>query len=220
MGQPVAWSYSRLNSFETCPRKYYRISVQKSVKEKPNEKTDYGTQVHESFARYLTKGTPLPLALRHHQKMLDSFKQQAGEHVIEQKAALNARFEPTGYFDNDVWVRIISDLTILNGKRALTIDWKTGKMSDDFTQLRLVGAVLFQLAPELEHVSMAYVWLQNRKTTSDHMTRTEALETWRQFIPRVKRYQEAHDSGDFPARQNALCRFCPDTSCPFNDAKR
>ena len=216
----VPWSYSRLNAYETCPKKYFHVNVQKSAREKPNEKTDYGTMVHQAFATYLTKGTMLPLSLRHHQKMLEALRAQPGEHVVEQKAALNNQFAPTGYFDEDVWVRVISDLTILQKRRALTIDWKTGKMSEDFTQLRLVGAVLFQLAPELDVVRMSYVWTQNRQITSRQMDRAAAMETWREFLPRVKRYQAAHEATDFPARQNPFCKYCPVTSCPYNDANR
>lgn len=218
---PEAFSYSRLKSLEDCPRKFHELSILKSVKEEPNENTDYGTEVHLAFANRLKKGTPLPLHLRHHEKLLASLAAAPGEHIVEQKVAINANYEPTGWFDKDVYCRVISDLTIINGSRAAMFDWKTGKMSDDFSQLRLAGAVIFLLAPELEQIDLAYVWLKNKQVTKERMLRGDCQTVWADLMPRLARYQAAFDQKSFPPRPNYLCKgWCPVKTCQYWEAKK
>jgi hypothetical protein len=214
------FSYSRLTGFEACPKKFYHLNVAKTVKEAPNEKTDYGTKVHEAFAKYLTKGTALPLAMRQYRAMLDLIKQQPGEHVVEQKVAINADYAPTGWFDADVYCRVISDLTILHGQKAAMFDWKTGRPYDDFTQLRLAGAVLFLLAPEIEEIILSFVWLQNKTVTKDRMTKADGQQVWVNLAPRIQRYQNAHHLQAFPATPGVHCKWCPLKSCPHNESRR
>lgn len=216
----AAFSYSRLEGYETCPRKFFKLSVEKSIKEKQNDKTDYGTEVHLAFANYIKSGKALPLHLRQHKPMLEQLRNAPGEKVVEQQVAINAAYAPTGWFDKDVYCRVISDLTILNGPKAAMFDWKTGKMKDDFTQLRLAGAVMFLLAEELEHISLHYVWTKDKKITTDKLTRDEMPGVWADLAPRIERYQIAHQQQAWPAKSGIHCRWCPDVSCPFNQSKK
>lgn len=219
MSKLTAWSYSRLTGYETCPKKYYALSVAKTVKEKPSEHTDYGTQVHDSFAKYVGKGVPLPLALRQHKPLLDRFIAAPGEKLVEQKLALNSQFAATGWFDSDVYVRIINDLSILNGSVGILVDYKTGIPYDDFTQLRIAGAVMFLLAPELEKLVLTYLWLKNKTQTTDRLSRKEMPGVWASLMPRLKRYQAAHDKQEFPAVPGGHCRWCPVKTCPHNESR-
>ena len=50
----TAWSYSSLNTFKQCPKKYYHLKVVKDIKDKGNDATIYGQEVHtaaEEFVR-------------------------------------------------------------------------------------------------------------------------------------------------------------------------
>lgn len=219
MTKPVAFSYSRLSSYETCPKKFHAISVAKTIVDAGNEHTEYGQDVHTAFAAYIKKGKPLPMHLQQYTKYLAPIKASPGEHIVEQKLAINADYEPTGWFDKDVYCRVISDLTTINGPNAVMWDWKTGKPSTDFSQLRLSAAVTFLLAP-VEKITMAYLWLKNKTITSDTIHRSEAPEVWSSLAPRLARYQAAHEKQEFPARPSYLCRYCPVTSCPYNEVKK
>jgi hypothetical protein len=216
----TAFSYSRLNAYEECPKKYYAVSVAKSVKEPETEHTSYGTEVHLAFAEYFKKGKPLPLHMTQYTKYLAAIKQYPGTFITEQKLAINANYEPTGWFDSDVYCRIISDLTILNGDSAVMWDWKTGKIKDDFTQLRLAGAVMFLLVPELKRIVLAYFWLKNKQITKEVMTRDEMPDVWSKLLPRIQRYQDAHAALAFPPKPSWLCGFCPLNSCPHWEPRK
>lgn len=214
-----AFSYSRLDNYESCPKKYFKISVEKSVKDPPNEHTTYGTDLHLAFAEYLKTGKPLPLHLRQWMKTLATIKASPGEKIIEQKIAINANYEPTDWFAKDVYCRVISDLTILNGAQGILWDWKTGKMKEDFSQLKLAGAVMFLLAEELEEVQLCYLWTKDKKVTKEKLTRDEMPTVWADLLPRIERYQNAHAQNIFEARPGFHCRYCPVKTCPHNEKK-
>lgn len=217
MSKLVAISYSRLNSYEECPRKFDALSVSKTVKETPSEQTNYGTEVHLAFAEYFKSGKPLPLHLQQYQKYLTAIKQFPGTFIVEQKLAINAQYEATGWFDADVYCRIISDLTILNGDSGVTFDWKTGKVKPGFDQLRLSSAVLFLLVPELKRITHAYFWLKEKKATRETMHREEMPQVWTDLMPLIARYQQAHADKYFPPRPNYLCKkYCPVKTCQYN----
>lgn len=215
MSKLTAFSYSRLTSYETCAKKYHAISVAKTVKEPESEHTTWGTDVHLAFANYMKKGTPLPLQMKQYEKYLKAIKAYPGTFIVEQKLAINAAYEPTGWFDNDVYCRIISDLTILHGSTGIMWDYKTGKPSSDFTQLRLAAAVMFLLVPELQKIVMAFFWTKNKTITKEIMTREEMPGVWSSLLPRIQRYMDAHVAQDFPAKPGFLCKYCPLTTCPY-----
>lgn len=220
MARPVPVSYSRLTQMETCPRKFHAINIAKSVKEEPNEITEYGTQVHLAFADYFKKGKPLPLHMVQYQKYLEAIKKAPGSFLVEQKLAVTGDFAGTGWFDEDVYLRVISDLTIMNGPKCVTWDWKTGRMYDDFTQLKLTGVVMFMLAPELEEITLAYLWTKSKQITKDKMVRADIPAAWAIFAPRLQRYQEAFDRQEFPPKPNKYCRGCPVTSCQYWEKRK
>ena len=224
MSKPVAFSYSRLDSYETCPKKYWEISVSKRVKDAGNEFTEYGNLVHKAFAAYFLKNASLPMQISQHQKILSPIKGAPGAKYVEQKLALNANYEGTDWFAKDAYVRVISDLTIINGERGVLFDWKTGKQKDDFTQLRLAGAVVFLLDQDVQTLDLVYYWTKTKTFTRDRergpLTREQMPEVFNELAPRLQRYQDAHAKQDFPARPNWTCKFCPVTSCPYWEKRK
>lgn len=220
MNNLVAFSYSRLSGYESCPKKFHAISVAKSVKEELSDQTTYGTELHLAFKNFFKQGKSLPLHMKQYEKYLTLIKTATGEFITEQQLAINANYEATGWFDKDVYCRIISDLTILNGKSAIMWDWKTGKLQKDFTQLRLAGAVMFLLVPELEKITLAYFWTKTKEITREVMTRDEMPGVWTALLPRIQRYQDAHHAQNFPPKPSYLCRYCPLKTCQYYEARK
>lgn len=211
----AAFSYSRLTSLETCPRKFHALNIAKSHKEEPNEHTDYGTQLHLAFADYFKKGKPLPLHLRQHESRLAAIKAAPGEFLVEQKLAINQNLAGTDWFATDVYCRVIADLTIMNGPVGIIWDWKTGRLYNDFTQLKLTGAVMFLLAPELQTLKLAYFWTKSKQVTHDTLHRKDMASVWASLAPRLARYQAAFDKQEFPPRPNPFCKGCVITHCQY-----
>lgn len=217
----AAWSFSRIKSFEDCPKAFWHVSVNKDVPFQETDATREGKATHLSIADYMRGNIKnMPLHLRHHEPVLATIKSMPGEKVIEQQIALNAGYKMTEWFAKDAYLRVISDLTILNGPNAVIFDWKTGKRSDDFTQLKLTAATTFLLAPEIMNIRVAFYWMKDKSAPSMNLTRDEAPEVWSEILPRVQRYQAAHDANDFPARPGRNCKWCPVKSCPYNESKK
>ncbi len=217
MSKPVAWSYSRLTNFEQCPKKYWHLTVAKDIKEAESEPMRYGKEVHKAIEQRISEGTKFPLHLTHLEKLVAPFASAKGTILVEQQLALNDSLQPTGWFDDDVFCRATLDYAAINGDRALLIDWKTGRISDDFTQQKLVAAVFFVFHPEVETAELAYGWLKSKQFTRDTLRREDVKHVWSGMLRRVKKFQHAYRNDEFPARPSGLCkRHCPVTSCPYH----
>jgi len=212
-----AWSYSRLKNFETCPKQFWHLNIQKDVKMPESKEMGYGKKVHKAIELFITSAQPLPADLQHLMPVLDKFVSAPGEKHAEQQLAITKDLTPTGWFDKDVWCRAIVDLAVVNGDRAVLCDWKTGKIDDDFTQQRAAAALFFIHYPEVERITMMYYWIKDKKATSEELVRPDVRHVWRVLMPRVAKYTYAHEKTEFPPKPSGLCkRHCPVKSCPHN----
>ena len=211
------WSYSALTAFEQCPRKYYHYNLEKTVKDTGNAATEYGSMVHKAFELRLKNGKRLPLDLIHFDKYMTQLESTAGEVMTEQKLGLTRNLEATGFFDNDIWLRGIIDLVIVNNETMVVLDYKTGKrIEEGFDQVKLQAAMMFAVLPEVQKAKVGYFFTKHKKFTFTEMTRADCTEVWNEFIPRVNRMQEAIREGNFPAKQNFLCgKYCKVKTCQF-----
>lgn len=214
-----AWSYSRLNNFETCPKKFWHLSVRKDVIEPEGEAIRYGKLVHKALEKRVGKGAKLPMNLRHLEKYAAKLAGAKGEKLTEQQLAIDNEFQPCDWFAKNTWCRAIIDLAIINGPKAVIVDYKTGKISNDFTQLRLSAALLMLHEPEIQTADLCYLWTKEKQLTRDEvpMTRDDIKTVVLDLMPRLRKYEKAHRTESFPARPGYLCkRYCPVSNCPHH----
>lgn len=217
MIKDTAWSFSRLDSYELCPMKYQQESVLKKYPFKSNAAADFGKYAHKAFEDLARKQTALPMDLQHHMKHIAPIINRPGEALIEQRLALTKDFQPTGFFDNDVWVRAIIDFAKIDTNLGLIVDWKFGKRKDGFDQVDLMYAVLSAFKPELEAGVGGYYWGKEKKYARKVYKKADVPEIWSGFLPRIARYEKAHREIDFPCKPNFLCRnYCPVKDCQHN----
>lgn len=208
-----AWSYSALDSFETCPLKHYLTRVSKQVKEEESEALRWGNFVHKALEDRIRLNKPLPETLRRYEVFVTAIERRNGVLEAEQKIALTEDFEPVDFFNRRTWLRAVLDvmLTSPDGKKALVIDWKTGKNIPDDDQLKLFAAVAFAMTPGLERVHAGYAMLKlNKMTEPVVFHREQEPELWQNFMPRVERLKQAHERNQWPAKPSGLCKnYCP-----------
>lgn len=214
----AAWSYSSLSSYETCPRKHHRLKVAKDIIEKESEQMKWGNEVHKALELRIRDGLPLPDSMAKWEPLILKLLSRKGKPVAEQQLCLSPSLSPTSWYGSDSWCRGIVDFTMFDGDKALALDWKTGKPKTDHDQMMLFAALLFHHYPELDKVTTGYVWLAyGNKITSKTFLRSDLQKIWQEFLPRVKRYQIAHDENKWEAKPSGLCRaWCPVTDCEFN----
>lgn len=214
MGKPVAWSYTALTAFETCPRRFFHTRIAKDVVEPEGEALKWGNRVHQALEAYLLHGVDLPSGMQHLARFADRIKAKGQEPgaalAAERKIALDDAFRPVAFFSKSAWVRGVLDVSVKRGTKLFVGDWKTGKPKPDSDQLRLFAAIAMADDPEVQEVITAFLWLQDNTLTASRFTREDAAGIWQSFMPRVARLQHAVENNKFPPRPSGLCRsFCP-----------
>lgn len=218
----VPWSFSKMMTFETCPRQYEAKYVLKSVPFVQNEAAKWGDDVHKALENNLRYGMEMPSNMAMYQRFADAVRRFSGEIVAERQVAVNPHLMETGYFDGDVWVRAKIDVTIINGNKAKVLDWKTGKMKDDPKQLMFYALLVFIMHPQVEEVQAGFVWLKDGVVTPPATFRKEQFgQMLSMWVSKYNALKEAHNIGVFPPRPSGLCKgWCEVTSCEHWEPKR
>jgi hypothetical protein len=215
-----AWSFSALNNYESCPKKYWELSINKKFKEVEGEAILYGKRVHKAFELLVRDGKALPNEFSHMQKYVQPFIDVDATKLTEQQLCITKDFVPTDWKDwTGGWCRAIIDLALMWDDQALLIDYKTGKMKDDgFTQLKMAAAIFMIHFPKINKVSVAYLWTEhNGHKTTAVFERAELTAVWNELLPRVNEFQRAFRESDYPPRPSGLCRkWCIIDSCPHH----
>ncbi|HEX6825416.1 MAG TPA: PD-(D/E)XK nuclease family protein [Nitrospiraceae bacterium] len=214
-----AWSYSRLNAFEICPRRFNEVMVKKAWPEERSENLEMGDAVHAAMATALKTGTDLPLAYTMYQPWIDKVNRTQGELLVEDQCrwAITREFKPTAWFSRQVWARSVADAVKVNDDVALVVDWKTGKSANaDPMQLELTSLIALSQFPKLQAVRADFVWLQEDDHTTISVYRKEAADKWAEILPRVEKLQAATAANEFPPKPNRFCsKWCPVRTCEY-----
>jgi hypothetical protein len=217
------FSFSSLTSFETCSKRYYHTKVAKDVVEGQTEATIWGSKVHEHLEQRVRDGKPLPDMLAGYEKIVGPIANHPGEKLVERQMAINEALQPTGWFAQDTWCRGIVDVGVVNGPRALLLDWKTGVRKPDLTQLKLFAGLAFATYPDVKVVNTGFVWLKHGVIDKKEYTREDVPMIWQEFIPRAQRLQRAYEENKFPPKPSGLCKkYCsvPHHKCEFSGRDR
>ena len=214
----TAWSYSSINTFKQCPKKYYHLKVAKDVKDKGSTATLYGQQVHQAAEDYIASETPIPAKFKFLTPIVKALNAIEGEKLCEMKlgvAQTDEGYKPTTFFAKDVWWRGIADLVIINGDTAHSIDYKTSKNARyaDTKQLDAVAAALFVHYPQLKKIRSALAFVVSKDFIKNEHTVDLKDSYFASFKPDLDRLAAAEDSDVWNAISGPLCGWCPVVSC-------
>ena len=213
-------SFSRLSTFEQCEAKFDYLYVSKKVKEVGGEATQYGERVH-AVLEALGRGDPVPSSeeardtVRRWGSIVESILARPGDKFFEHQMAINADLQPVDWFAKDVWIRSIADVLVVNGDTAYCLDYKSGKVKDNPTQLQLFAAMVMWHFPEVHKVKTSFVWLAHNEVTNSTYERRFLDALWRALKPRFDKVQETIELDVFTPKPSALCGWCPaEEICP------
>lgn len=213
----VAWSFSALNKFETCPYQFYKQRVTKEFKDEMSAAGLWGDRVHRALDARISEGTPLPTGMQQYETYAKRFDNADGDVYSERKLALTENLKETSWFAKDVWVRVILDVSVINNDKAVVFDWKTGKRKLDIDQLKLFAGTLMAIHPDVQQVTTGYIWLPDQKVDREVFTRDDTPNIWQHFQQKVSRLKRAHEEDKWPKKPSGLCRkWCNVMDCEFN----
>ena len=191
------WSYSSISQFKQCPKKYYHIKVLKDIKETETEAILYGKRVHKSAEDYVRDGKEIEEDFSYIKPSIDSILNNfKGKTHPELRLGLTENLEPCGFFDDDVWYRCVIDLLIIDpdGKRAVIIDYKTGKSKyADTAQLELMSLAVFKNYPEVETIKAGLLFFANNVLIKENYSLDKESELWLMWIEEVNKIKKNFD---------------------------
>ena len=213
-----AWTFSQLEKFETCPRQFYHVRVKRDIKEPPTEATIWGEKVHTAMEYRIRDGTPLPEGMTQWEGLAKKLAAMPGEKLCEVEMAVDKNFQPAPWKES--WSRGIADLLVVNGDKALNLDYKTGKRKLTH-QLMLYAGYTFALYPQVNYVETGFVWMRDKKIDKDKFTRDQVPMIWNTFLPKVRKLESAYERDAWPCRPSGLCNgWCPVKQCEFYKDKK
>lgn len=203
-------SYSRLSCFETCQQQFDYLYVTKCVKDPGNVHTEYGIRVHESLETYAKTKDAAQLTVEtvKYGPVVDAILRKQGAKYFEHQMAINGDMQPCDWFAQDVWVRSIADVLLVDGRKAYCLDWKTGKVKDNPTQMQLFACMVMLHFPEVDEVKTSFIWLAHDKTTEVTYSRAQFPLLWEGLSKRFAALQDTVDLGVFKAKPSRLCNWC------------
>lgn len=204
-------SHSRLEVFEKCPLQFEYLYIEKTAVNEPNIYSEFGNRVHESLERYGKTGDEAHLTdeTRPWKPLVDNIRRQRGEKLWEYQMAVRADLTPCGWFDDDVWLRGIADVLVVNDDTAYCLDWKTGKVKPNSAQLALFACMVFWHFPYVEKVVTSFIWLKHDTSTLEVFKRASLERQWQPLESRFGHVQEAVDLGVFDPKPGYGCKWCP-----------
>jgi len=172
----LAWSWSRLQTYEQCPAKA-KYGYLDKIEEPKNAAMLRGSAIHKMAEDYVNKGGRLKEELKLYEKMFKAVRdlKKRKDVVIstELQNAMTDKWEPASWFGKDAWLRVIVDLCILLGaeKKLRLIDHKTGKVNlEGAVQLQLYAVWGFLAYPDVEVID-GELWFLDQLLINRHVTR-------------------------------------------------
>ena len=222
MTKVMPLSFSRLSTFEQCPAQFDYLYVSKRVQSTSNESADYGDRVHKVLEAYgngtldeQTLSEEGRSTLKQWGAVVDKITSRSGTKLYEHQMAVNRELKPVDWFAKDVWIRSIADVLVVDGDTAYCLDYKTGKVKENPTQLQLFAAMVMWHFPEVNTVKTSFIWLKFNQTTNAKYERRFLDALWRGMEPRFDKVQEIIDLGVFNTKPSGLCPWCPAKAiCP------
>jgi hypothetical protein len=220
--KPFAWSYSRIKNYETCPRRYEAIDVNKEFKQDETDQLDEGQRLHKAMAKRIMSDVALPREFYYMEKHAENLAKVTHTLQIvncELKLAINKDYQATGFFERGVWARCMIDYIKIvpkNEKQSFAhiVDYKTGKLQDDDAQLAVNAMLTFSCFKDVVGIKSEFLWTKYNDTRSIVFTRSNIMDIWGTLIPRIDRLAQAHADNDFPAKPGKLCReYCSVDTC-------
>lgn len=226
MGE-IALSYSRLSTYQNCPRKFKLQYLDKAFPDDSNNPNFVrGNRVHGQLENYVMwlnadKSFEKPAMCAEAQNVIALINNVYEEYTSvlpEQQLCLDKNWNKTGWYAKNAYLRAILDVIAFKPGKGLILDYKTGKVRDYDQyggQLHLNAAMLFAIEPEIQIIDVAYLFVDHKQTVKVHFDRSQFEEFKTHFIAQ---HVKVNSETEWNPQINQYCKWCPATKeqCPFS----
>jgi len=161
----TAWSYSRWDTYRTCPLRAKFLYVDKLAEPK-GPAMDRGIKIHKEIEKYLREGGRQPACIA---PMKEKYRElRKLKPLVEKEVAFDVNWNQVGWFDKAAWCRVKVDALVQPDDVRTTvfvIDHKSGKISegkyDD--QVELYGLTGLILTPQAATAAGELWFLEHNK---------------------------------------------------------
>lgn len=218
-------SHSSLGTFRQCEHRYHEVRVLKNFTDSTNEAAEFGSEQHDLAENALEQENHLEGEMG---VALEFVRKFTGLKAAERELGITKKLEPTGFYDDDCWFRGKIDVTVLNGDKAIIIDYKTGKrrlpygvkgaFKPDEGQMMAYALMTFLHHPEIQNID-AYLYWTHANHAPDRYRYSRQLDGARmvEYIRRdPKRIEKREKSGQWEIKPSGLCNgWCPVETCKY-----
>jgi hypothetical protein len=176
MNKPHVWSHTSLACWETCPRQFYHRYVAKDAVFESSPAAARGTLVHGAMEARLRYKAPLPEDMPY-EKLAASL--DGKPMVVEAPLGIQDDGGACDWWGPGVAGRGKPDVVILSDETACILDWKTGKIREDPTELETFAVLIHAHFPEIKKFTGYYIWLANGTASTVSTIGSKYTLDWR-----------------------------------------
>lgn len=210
------YSFSKLNSFKSCNRKFKYIYIDKVQP----EKTDMtallkGGAIHSIIEHYPNQSNH-KLAEKY-QSIADKFiSSKLGQKYLtinstrEFDFGLTKELQPYLYNDKAALFRGSVDYIALIDNELYLCDWKSGKEKDekyqDYNQLMFYAIYFFQKYQSINKINISYVYVEHDEVENKMILERQYINTYITELLTI--INSAETETVFNKNQTRLCEYC------------
>lgn len=210
----TAWSYSRYADYKQCPLKFKLKHIEKR-RTAGSPQMERGSTIHKMGETFLktplsTKGKVVAKLPPEYVHFKEEMAQLATlDPIVEAQWGFTRSWTPTGWFNKDTWLRIVTDVTVVyDDNTADIIDFKTGRKYDtNQEQMDLFSCGPFMMFPNVNEVTTRLWYLDQPTDNEVEQTFTRAdfdkiVKQWeKRILPMFK-------DKKFAPTPNDKCKWC------------
>lgn len=238
----LAMTYSKMKVFDSCARKFMKMHLTWEFPYTDTPATLWGTKVHDSYEHYVFHDKPLPKDVAEKvgsfapDKIIDRENNlyEQGKLAVplfgEQQWAMDATGRYASWMSSKgVFMRGKADIGMASPKVLYLWDYKTGKDGyPDVTQFDVLSLLAVAQPNLVQYTDVrSMLMFVEAKSVYPKMGFYEVdmtpglghlrqLALWQKKALKIIDY---YQRDYWPETQGPLCRYCPDTSCPFNTSE-
>jgi hypothetical protein len=176
--------------------------------------------LHLAAELYAKNGTPIPPQFAFIQPVVDALLSKKGDKYPEYEMALDENLNVVGWKADNVWVRGIADLLIIDEEEGIAwcIDYKTGSDKyPDKNQLDLMALMVFKHFPTVTEVRGALLFVVKNSMVKHTVKKEDEEALWWKYRERVASIAGCMDTGVWRPKQSGLCKkWCAVLTCEYN----